>query len=131
MRFALYEAMLRAYEVEALSASANGSPGGDRREALAVAEVFGRHAQTMPVAAIKTMLGETLGASGAMQVVAAIETMRDGRLPGIPQLEEVEADFPLALAGPARQEDEVSNVLVNSVGLDGHSCSLLLAKAEG
>jgi 3-oxoacyl-[acyl-carrier-protein] synthase II len=131
MRFALYEAMLRAYEVEAFSASANGSPGGDRREALAVAEVFGDHAQTMPVAAVKSMLGETLGASGAMQVVAALETMRDGRLPGIPQLEEVEEDFPLALAGPARQEDDVSNVLVNSVGLDGHSCSLLLAKAEG
>ncbi len=131
MRFALYESMLRAYEVEALSASANGSPGGDRREALAVAEVFGDHARTMPATAIKAMLGETLGASGAMQVIDALETMRDGRLPGIPQLEEVEEDFPLTLAGPARQEGDLSNVLVNSVSFDGHSCSILLARAEG
>jgi 3-oxoacyl-[acyl-carrier-protein] synthase II len=131
MRFALYEAMLRAYEVDCLSASANGSPRGDRREALAVAEVFGDHARTMPVAAIKAMLGETLGASGATQIVDALETMRDGRLPGIPQLEEVEADFPLALAGPAREDVDAGNVLVNSVGLDGHCCSLLLAKSEG
>jgi 3-oxoacyl-[acyl-carrier-protein] synthase II len=131
MRFALYESMLRAYEVEALSASANGSRAGDRREALAVGEVFGQHARTMPVAAVKSMLGETLGASGAMQVVAALETMRDGRLPGIPQLGEVEEGFPLALAGPARQNVDASNVLVNSVGFDGHCCSLLLAKPEG
>src|ERR1043165_8068743 len=43
IRFALYEAMLLPYEVECLSASANGSPRGDRREARAVAEVFGEH----------------------------------------------------------------------------------------
>ena len=85
----------------------------------------------MPVAAIKTMLGETLGASGAMQIVDALETMRDGRLPGIPQLEEVEEDFPLALAGPAREDVDAGNVLVNSVGFDGHCCSLLLARTEG
>jgi 3-oxoacyl-[acyl-carrier-protein] synthase II len=131
MRFALYEAMSRAYEVECLSASANGSPGGDRREARAVAEVFGDHARTMPATAIKAMLGETLGASGAMQVVAALETMRDGRLPGVPQLEEVEADCTLSLAGHARQGVDASNVLVNSVGFDGHCCSLLLARPEG
>jgi 3-oxoacyl-[acyl-carrier-protein] synthase II len=130
MRFALYESMLRHYEVDCLSASANGSPGGDRREALAAAGVFGDHAQTMPVAAIKTMLGETLGASGAMQVIDALETMRDGRLPGIPQLEEVEEDFQLAMAGPAQQVVDAGNVLVNSVGLDGHCCSLLLARTE-
>jgi 3-oxoacyl-[acyl-carrier-protein] synthase II len=131
MRFALYEAMMRAYEVEALSASANGSPRGDRHEALAVAEVFGEHARTMPAAAVKSMLGETLGASGAMQVVAALETMRDGRLPGVPQLEAVEADCSLSLAGHARADVDAGNILVNSVGFDGHSCSILLARPEG
>ena len=131
IRFALYDAMLRAYEVECLSASANGSPRGDRREARAVAEVFGDHARSMPVMAIKAMLGETLGASGAMQAVVALETMRVGLLPGIPQLEQFEEDFPLAPAGPGAQSVDVSNVLVNSVGFDGHSCSVVLARREG
>ena len=99
-------------------------------EALAVAEVFGDHAQTMPVAAIKAMLGETLGAAGAMQAVCALEAMRGGVLPGIPGLEELEEGFPLALASPRSQEIDASNVLINSVGFDGHSCSLLLAKCD-
>jgi 3-oxoacyl-[acyl-carrier-protein] synthase II len=131
MRFAMYEGMLRPYEVECLSASANGSPGGDRREARAAAEVFGDHARSMPVAAIKAMLGETLGASGALQAVAALEAMRDGVLPGIPGLGEVEEGFPLAPAGPVAQTFEASNTLVNSVGFDGHTCSVLLAKCDG
>lgn len=130
MRFATYEAMLRNYEVDCLSASANGSPRGDRHEALAAAEVFGEHTRTMPATAVKALLGETLGASGAMQVVAAIETMRDGRLPGVPQLEEVEEGFPLSLSRHTRQGVDAGNVLVNSVGFDGHCCSLLLAKTE-
>src|SRR5438270_1403083 len=130
MRFALYDASLRPYEVECVSASANGNPRGDWHEARAVAEVFGDHARSMPVMAIKAMLGETLGASGAMQAVAALETMREGVLPGIPQLEQFEEDFPFALAGPDRQSVDVSNALVNSVGFDGHCCSVVLAKCD-
>jgi 3-oxoacyl-[acyl-carrier-protein] synthase II len=131
MRFALYDAGLLHYEVDCLSASANGSPRGDRHEAQAVAQVFNSHAQRMPVTAIKALLGETLGASGAMQAVDILETMRDEVLPGIPRLEEVEEDFPLALVGPDKQSVDVLNALINSVGLDGHSCSLLLAKCDG
>src|ERR1051326_4024157 len=103
MRFAMYEAMLRPYEIECISASANGSPGGDRHEARGIAEVFGEHARSMPVAAVKAMLGETLGASGAMQAAVALEAMRGGTLPGIPKLEQVEEGFPLALARPDRK----------------------------
>jgi 3-oxoacyl-[acyl-carrier-protein] synthase II len=130
MRLALYGAGMLPYEVECLSASANGSQHGDHIEARAVARVFGEHARRMPVAAVKSMLGETLGASGALQAVDALETMRDGVLPGIRGLEQLEEGFPLAPVGPGRQEVDCVNVLVNSVGLDGHSCSLIVAKRD-
>jgi 3-oxoacyl-[acyl-carrier-protein] synthase II len=130
IHFALYDAGMLPYEVECMSASANGSPRGDAFEARAVAEVFGEHARRMPVAAIKAMLGETLGASGALQTVDALETLRDCVLPGIPGLEEVEEEFPFAPAGAAGQEADCVNALINSVGLDGHSCSLIVAKCD-
>jgi 3-oxoacyl-(acyl-carrier-protein) synthase len=130
MRFALHDAGMLPFEVECLSASANGSPRGDRREARAVARVFGEHARRMPVAAVKSMLGEALGAAGALQAVDSLETMRDGVLPGIAGLREVEEDFPLAPIGPGRQEVDGVNLLVSSVGLDGHSCSLIVAKCD-
>lgn len=130
MRLALFDAEMLPYQIECLSASANGSPCGDRHEARAIAGAFNCHTQRMPVTAIKAMLGETLGASGAMQAVDVLETMRDGVLPGIPRLEGVEEDFTLALAGVAGQSVDVSIALLNSVGFDGHCCSLILTRRE-
>lgn len=130
MRRALYDACMLSSEVDCLSASANGSPRGDRHEALAVAQVFGSHTQRMPVTAIKAMLGETLGASGAIQTVDALETIRDGTLPGILGFEEYEEDFPLPLVGSAARRVDAACVLVNSTGLDGHSCTLVLTRRE-
>lgn len=130
MRLALYEAMLLPHEIEFLSASANGSVAGDRQEAHAISEVFGCHAQNMPAAAIKAMLGETLGASGAFQVVSAIETMREGTLPAIPKFEEAEENFSLAIARKASQKVDVVNALINSVSFDGHSCSVIISECD-
>jgi len=82
------------------------------------------------VTAIKSMLGETLGASGPMQAVALLETMRDGVLPGIPQLKETEDRFPLEMAPPESQEVDLISGLINSIGLDGHCCSLILTRYD-
>jgi 3-oxoacyl-[acyl-carrier-protein] synthase II len=129
VREALSEAGFAAAEIDCLSASANGSPKGDRREAQGVAAVFDGLLKRLPVTAIKSMLGETLGASGAMQVIDLIATMLDGELPGIRRLREVEADFPLNMAGPDNWDIDLRAGLVNSIGLDGHCCSLVLAAA--
>jgi 3-oxoacyl-(acyl-carrier-protein) synthase len=62
--------------------------------------------------------------------VDALETLRDCTLPGIPGLEEVEEDFPFAPPVGSGQGVDCVNVLVNSVGLDGHSCSLVVARYD-
>ncbi|HEX7955377.1 MAG TPA: beta-ketoacyl synthase N-terminal-like domain-containing protein, partial [Pyrinomonadaceae bacterium] len=127
MRQALRDARLTPSEIDCLSASANGSPSGDRREARAVAGVFGERARKLPVTAVKSMLGEALGAAGATQAVAVLSTLRDGVLPGVKNLEEFEHDFPLTSPRAANQTIKVAHALINSVGHDGHCCSLVLA----
>ena len=54
--------------------------------------------------------------------------MRDGVLPGIPQLKELEDGFPLEMVRSESQETDVVNGLINSIGLDGHCCSLILTR---
>jgi 3-oxoacyl-[acyl-carrier-protein] synthase II len=131
MRQALQEAQMQPGDVACLSASANGSVRADRHEAQAIAAVFGGAARHLPVTAIKSMLGETLGASGAMQTVALLAAMRDDLLPGIRHLEQVEADFPLHRASSTNQRVHMRNALINSVGLDGNCCSLVIAQPNG
>lgn len=130
IRQALSDAFLLPHEIDCLSASANGSRVGDRHEAEGVFVGLNGQTHKLPVTAIKSMLGETLGASGPMQAIALLETMRDGVLPGIPQLKEIEDGFPLEMARSESQEIDATTGLINSIGLDGHCCSLILHRCD-
>jgi 3-oxoacyl-[acyl-carrier-protein] synthase II len=130
VRHALNDAFMLPHEIDCLSASANGSSVGDRHEAQGVFVGLNGQTHKLPVTAIKAMLGETLGASGPMQAVSLLETMRDGVLPGIPQLEKIEDDFPLEMVGQESHEIDVLSGLINSIGFDGHCCSLILTRCD-
>lgn len=130
MRRALDDAAMLPADIDCLSASANGSIKGDLHEARAIVATFNGNSHRLPVTAIKSMLGETLGASGAMQVLDLIQTIRDGVLPGTINLSEAEDDFPLPWVSTVRRKINPANGLVNSVGLDGHCCSLILARGD-
>jgi 3-oxoacyl-[acyl-carrier-protein] synthase II len=127
VRLALADAATAPEEVDCLFASANGSPAGDRCEALGVAEALGARAGDLPVAAVKGMLGEALGASGGFQAVALLGALDDGTVPGIPGLEALEEGFPLGGVSPQSRRTEVRRALVNAVGSDGHCCAVVLS----
>lgn len=115
-------------EIDCISASANGSINHDKEEALAIKSLWNGFTSLVPVTAIKSMLGETLGASGALQVIDLIETMRSGLLPGIPELEQYEPELPPLNASREPRPIRVRCGLVNSVGFDGHACALLISQ---
>jgi len=129
-RIALEDAGLGPEEIDALSAAASGSVSGDRAEAAALAEVFGGRAAELPVTAVKSMLGEALGASGGFQAVALLGTLSTGTLPGILGLEETEAGFPLAGASAATRQVAVRRALMTAFGTDGHACAVVLGAPE-
>src|SRR6185503_6639479 len=111
----LQDAQMHPDDISCLSASANGSVLTDRHEAQAVAAVYQGGVRDLPVTAVKSMLGETLGASGAIQTVALLAAMRDDVLPGIRHLAQVEEDFPLHRASSSNQPVQVRNGLINAV----------------
>lgn len=128
VRHALNDAFTEPHEIDCLSASANGSYAGDRHEAKGIFAGLNGQTRKLPVTAIKSMLGETLGASGPLQAIALLETMRDGVLPGINGLEEVDDDFTFDMISPDNTQLDLEAALINSVGFDGHCCSLVMAK---
>jgi 3-oxoacyl-[acyl-carrier-protein] synthase II len=126
---ALADAGVRPEEVDALSAAANGSLPGDAAEAAGIAAAFPGRAATLPVSAIRGLLGEALGAAGAFQVIELLETLTDGRLPGVAGFERGDEGFPLA-ASAGSTEVTVRVALVNAMGLDGQHAALILARPE-
>jgi len=120
-----------------VSAAANGSPAGDRQEAAGLAAGLaaarGSRAPEVPVAAIKAMLGESLGAGGAFQAIDALETWRSGSLPGIPGLE-AEPGLGLALGRESRSIEDMRGAglaLLSARGFDGGATAVLLSPPAG
>ncbi len=107
------------------SLAANGSPEGDREEAAGLAAALGGRAGALPVAALRALLGEPLGAGGALQAIDALETWRDGCLPGVPGIEP-EPGLPIAPAAAARPVAPGLALLV-ARGFDGGATALVLA----
>jgi 3-oxoacyl-[acyl-carrier-protein] synthase II len=126
VRLALEEAGLGPADVDCLSVSASGSVEGDRWEALGVAAALGERAADLPVTAVKSMLGEALGASGGLQVAALLGTLADGMLPGIAGLESLEVGFPLAAVQAGAARVRAGRALATALSADGHACALVL-----
>ncbi len=128
---ALDAADLAPESVDCWSAGADGSVERDAWEAAGVATALGERAGDLPLTAVKSMLGEALGASGALQGAALVETLRTGDLPGVAGLERPDPGFPF----PAVRA-ESSHLAAPRVGLatalDRHGATqaLLLGSFE-
>lgn len=127
MKEAIRDSGGSARQISCISASANGSVQADHDEAVAIQSLFNGDGHNIPVTAIKSMLGETLGAAGALQAVDLVETMRHGSLPGIRGLESKDPRLPDL--DFCRESRGISGTLglINSIGLDGNCCSLLVS----
>ncbi|MCX7591768.1 MAG: beta-ketoacyl-[acyl-carrier-protein] synthase family protein [Kiritimatiellae bacterium] len=126
MRQAMHEASVSREEIDFVLANANGSILGDRREALAISTALGDNGPSVPVTSIKPLLGETLGASGSLQVVAALAAMETKCLPPILNLESPEEGLDLQFVRDASPRQEVRAALVNSTDPGGTAISFLL-----
>ena len=127
IRTAIGKSGISVDSIDFVSASANGSITGDCCELSALATVFGERAKDLPVTAIKSGTGETLGASGPLQIAVAIETLKSRELPGIIGLEELPPACPLQNLLARTRTIDAHTALINGVGLDGNCCSLVLA----
>ncbi|NUR93169.1 MAG: ketosynthase chain-length factor, partial [Nonomuraea sp.] len=76
---ALARAGVSPGDVDVVFADAAGTPDLDRAEAEAITAIFGPHG--VPVTAPKTMTGRLFAAGGALDLVDALLSIRDGVLP--------------------------------------------------
>jgi len=126
MRMAIDRSGLALDDIGFVSASANGSVLQDCCELSALCGVFGDRAERLPVTAIKCGTGETLGASGALQITVAIQTLKTQELPGIIGLEKLPPGCRMRGILPTTRRIKAHTGLINGVGMDGNCCSLVI-----
>jgi 3-oxoacyl-[acyl-carrier-protein] synthase-1 len=124
IRLALEDGGKKPDEIGMISAHANGTRVSDAGEARAFTEIFG--ASTIPVTGFKWSLGHTIAASGAIESILALLCLADGRIPGIPNLEELSPECQGAKVSVSEQKPRSSVGIVVSRAFAGlNSCIVL------
>jgi 3-oxoacyl-[acyl-carrier-protein] synthase II len=116
---------------DAVFAHGLGTKASDMQETRALKTVFGPKAPRVPVPAVKSMLGNSFAASGAIEAAAAVLALRDGRLPPTINLidkdDECDLDY---VAGPTARSAPLSAVALNNANLGGAHAALVLGRYE-
>jgi 3-oxoacyl-[acyl-carrier-protein] synthase II len=125
----LADAKISAGEVGLINAHGSGTPMNDLTEKNALGEVFSKAPRPM-VFATKGNFGHSLGATGALEAIALLLSMRSGRVPPIFGLEDPDPEFPLPLARGSAQEHVARIGLSLTLGFGGYDTSLVFEVAQ-
>ena len=125
MRRAIDMAGMTTDRVDLVCAHGTGTLLNDRTEAKALRNVFGPRGVEVPCASVKSMLGHTLGAAGAMNAAAVLAAGRGGYIPPTIHFEEPDPRDPVACSAEARK-GAPRHVLSNTLGFGGANCSVVM-----
>jgi 3-oxoacyl-[acyl-carrier-protein] synthase II len=126
---ALVKAGLQPTDIAHVNAHATSTPEGDKSELQAIRTIFGEHATQLSITANKSMVGHTLGAAGAIEAIATIQTMREGCVPPTINLHDVDpAGEGLNLTPNVAQRHDVPLALSNSFGFGGQNSALIFRR---
>jgi 3-oxoacyl-[acyl-carrier-protein] synthase II len=131
MEAALKDAGIAPEEIDYINAHGTSTPLNDRTETLAVRQVFGKHADRLPVSSTKSMIGHLMGAAGAVEAIACIMTLQTGVLHPTINYETPDPECDLDYVPNQARETHPRTVLSNSFGFGGHNATLILRRWEG
>ena len=127
MTLAMEDAGITLDQVGHINAHGTSTPLNDRAEADAITKVFG--GASPPVTSTKGITGHGLGASGAIEAVAAALSIQHSLIPPTSGYEQPDPDIHLDVVAGRARPWVPAPVLSNSFGFSGHNGCLVIAPA--
>jgi 3-oxoacyl-[acyl-carrier-protein] synthase II len=124
MENALRDARVNPTEVEYINAHGTSTELGDTAETLAIKRVFGPHAHKLAVSSTKSMVGHLLGASGGVELIATIMSLKHRVVHPTINYRTPDPTCDLDYVPNQPREMRVTTALSNSFGFGGHNCTL-------
>jgi 3-oxoacyl-[acyl-carrier-protein] synthase II len=122
LRSLLSRCDIGAAEIDYVNAHGTGTTLNDATEASVLATVFG---DKPIVNSTKSLIGHTIGASGAIEAAATALSIRDSAVHPCNNLETPVADIDFA---QGKREREIQAAITQSFAFGGHNAALLLHK---
>ncbi len=129
---ALEDAHMKPEDIDYINVHGTSTPVGDISEAKAIKEVFGEHAYRLNISSTKSMTGHLLGATGAVEALVCVLSVKNNMVP--PTINHVEGDddenidYGLNFTFNKAQQRTVNAALSNTFGFGGHNACVIVKK---
>ncbi|WP_018542709.1 MULTISPECIES: beta-ketoacyl-[acyl-carrier-protein] synthase family protein [unclassified Streptomyces] len=128
IRVALDRAHVNPADVGYVNAHGSGTRQNDRHETAAFKRSLGAHAYEVPVSSIKSMIGHSLGAIGALEAAACALVLEHQVVPPTANLTEPEPECDLDYVPRVAREHRTDVVLSVGSGFGGFQSALVLGR---
>jgi 3-oxoacyl-[acyl-carrier-protein] synthase II len=126
MERALESAQISADAIDYINAHGTATPFNDAAEGKAISELFCR----VPVSSTKGMMGHSLGAAGAIEVIVCLLALQHQFLPGNINFRAPDENIDLNVVANKARPAALRTVLSNSFGFGGTNASIAIGKFE-
>lgn len=127
---ALREACIEPSEVDYYNAHGTATAFNDKTETLAIKEAFGDHAYRVPISSTKSLIGHTLGASGALEFVACLLMLEAQYIHPTLNLREPDPECDLNYVPAPGWSRPLRTIISNSTGFGGYNAACIVRKFE-
>lgn len=128
MRAAITDASVAPEQIDYINAHGTSTPLGDKAETVAIKTVFGDHAHRLAISSTKSALGHSLGASGGIELVIAVQSVAHSIIPPTINLEQPDPACDLDYTPRQPAQRPVRAALSNSFGFGGHNACLVVGQ---
>jgi 3-oxoacyl-[acyl-carrier-protein] synthase II len=127
LKEALADAELQPGDIHYINAHGTSTEVNDRVETIAIKEVFGAGAKSIPVSSIKSMTGHLIAAAGCVEAITCLLAIRDGVLPPTINYETPDPECDLDYVPNVVRKASVEHAVSNSFGFGGQNISLVVS----
>ncbi|MEP6801784.1 MAG: beta-ketoacyl-[acyl-carrier-protein] synthase family protein [Acidobacteriota bacterium] len=131
VRSALAAAGVNAEDIDYVNAHGTATPQNDSAETAALKMGLGERARDIPISSIKSMIGHCLCASGAIEAVATVMTVRDGKIPPTIHYDNPDPACDLDYVPNSAREGNIEVALSDSFAFGGNSSVVVFARQAG
>jgi beta-ketoacyl-acyl-carrier-protein synthase II len=128
IQLALQNADIKPNDVDYINAHGSSTPLNDKIETKIIKEIFGEYAYKIPISSIKSMIGHSLGAAGAIEAIASVLTIKHQYIPPTINYENQDPECDLDYVPNRGRSAYVNVVLTNSYGFGGKNSAIILRK---
>lgn len=130
INIALNEAHLDPLSIEYVNAHGTSTPQNDEIETMIIKKVFNDYAYKLPISANKSMIGHSLGAAGAIELIASVLTMKNGFVPPTINYKHPDPQCDLNYVPNEGIDKSVNTVLLNSFAFGSRNAAVIIKNYE-